>query len=586
MPFIPPYGAAAPITRNEFFQMFMRCTPPSGWSPNSAIVVGNSGGPDSTCLLFLINQLLRDPSRKKTSKPLPPSAVSIAVDHDLQTISGSMANRASITASFLDTKHLTLRIPWSVPPYPPKPAHGESMEQRARAARYHMLFHGMTRVGADTIALGHHADDQVETSLMRLARGTTELGAGGMRRCRRWGMGFTANETDLGYSGLEGMKRWIVRPFLEVRKDRILATCDANGLEYVNDPSNFQPEITLRNAIRHMLDGEGSSDLADKLYRHRKPNNGALPPDILNSLEKIKAAAAQLQSTVMDISGGREQLRGAVKVLSSRVEDIDAQVTTHLKKHTLPSPPGTFLLSTHNLSTITDQTVRSAMVLRILRYISFHPWGSVRADGNRRDSSLQSIIKNLWTRDPWETPLRPFTAGSGVLWSPAIFNSERPLKVGAQYIKHSSHPGDRFAWLASRLPYVGVNKSGAGVQLPPNLDIDITTRLIPSPQNGQLKNVTQRYLDVLYDCRYLVRFDLQRIPGNVVTALQQCSETSATVRVVPISRYCWPKVVLTPNQPAESEVVLAALGEDGTCQHPDGTQPWITMEWIRLLDAT
>ena len=90
-----------------------------------------------------------------------------------------------------------------------------------------MLFRCMNSVPAanggpvNVIALAHHADDQVETALMRFGMGTTELGAAGMRACRRWGMG-TADarlgEQALGWAGLGGMNKWIVRPLLDVAK--------------------------------------------------------------------------------------------------------------------------------------------------------------------------------------------------------------------------------------------------------------------------------------------------------------------------------------------------------------------------------
>jgi tRNA(Ile)-lysidine synthase len=76
----------------------------------------------------------------------------------------------------------------------------------------------MTVAGTKVLAFGHHADDQVETSLMRLGRQTTELGAGGMRRCRRWGMGFGDGAESLGWAGYEGMDRWVLRPLLDVSK--------------------------------------------------------------------------------------------------------------------------------------------------------------------------------------------------------------------------------------------------------------------------------------------------------------------------------------------------------------------------------
>ena len=228
------YRVASPISKAEFLQMFQRSTPPVGWSSTvgewnirkcmcllwslfQSSAVANSGGADSTCLLFLINRLLSDETM--TGKGLPHSVVSITVDHGLQASSSSMAAQCSKNASSLKVKHLTIPIPWSEPPFPPRPSDMEPSENIARDARYHLLFHAMTRMSVKTLAFGHHVDDQVETSLMRLARGTTELGAGGMRPCRRWGMGLGRSVEDkLGWAGYEGMRRWVVRPLLQVSK--------------------------------------------------------------------------------------------------------------------------------------------------------------------------------------------------------------------------------------------------------------------------------------------------------------------------------------------------------------------------------
>ena len=198
-------------------------------SAHSTLAVGNSGGPDSTCLLFLINKLLTDlRSKAMTRHPMPTSVVSLSVNHNLQESSHSMAARSAANADAMGIEHLTLEIPWGTPPFSAKPTTGQAMEQTAREARYHAVFNGMTRTGALSVAFGHHADDQVETSLMRLARGTTELGAGGMRRHRRWGMGTGDVEDGLGWVGHHGLNRWIVRPFLDVRKV---------GAVHLHDPS-------------------------------------------------------------------------------------------------------------------------------------------------------------------------------------------------------------------------------------------------------------------------------------------------------------------------------------------------------------
>lgn len=555
----------APILFNEFFQMFTRCMPPNGWPVNSKIAVGNSGGPDSTCLLFLLKQLLTDlRSKAMARQSIPTSVVSLSVNHNLQENSQLMAARSAANAAAMGVEHLTLDIPWGTPPFSAKPVAGQPMEQIGREARYHVIFDGMARTGAHSVAFGHHADDQVETSLMRLARGTTELGAGGMRRCRRWGMGTGDVEGGLGWVGHHGLNRWIIRPLLDVRKDRILATCEEHQLDYVNDPTNFQPEITLRNAIRQMLtlqeEGKDMSALS------------GLPQHISGSLDKIKIAAADLQETTMDLEGGLHQLHGAVKVLSSRLEDVDNEVTFHLKNLTLPSPPSTLILSSHALPDVVDPTVRLAFVLRVMRYVSFHPWGSLRADGNRRRSSVQRIIDTLWQSDG----ASPFTAGGGVLWQPVIFSAKRRLRVGTQCLGRQLQPGERFAWMASRLPAVPYNMLDTA-KLSSKLDVDITERLAIAISRGDYS------LEVLFDCRFLVRFDLSQISETLVEALQKYQETGVKVRIKPHTKYYWPKVVLQkPSYPDTTYATLMDNGQIDTFGYP----PWVTMEYIRLLDAT
>ena len=69
---------------------------------------------------------------------------------------------------------------------------------------------------ASVIAMGHHADDHVETLIMRLARTSAAGIPAGIRRCRRWGMGSSSKSLD--WAGSSGMDHWIVRPLLDVPK--------------------------------------------------------------------------------------------------------------------------------------------------------------------------------------------------------------------------------------------------------------------------------------------------------------------------------------------------------------------------------
>ena len=128
-----------------------------------------------------------------------------------------MSLKASKISHRLGLPHRSLQIPWGSPPYTVKPSHGRSFERIARDARYTLLLSSMCRHGADAIAFGHHADDQLETFLMRLANGTGFLGLGGMKPVRRFGMG-NRSSGQMGWYGLDGMQRWIIRPLLGVPK--------------------------------------------------------------------------------------------------------------------------------------------------------------------------------------------------------------------------------------------------------------------------------------------------------------------------------------------------------------------------------
>jgi tRNA(Ile)-lysidine synthase len=108
---------------------------------------------------------------------------------------------------------------------------GLGLEEAARNLRYDFLFNLKESTGAHKVATAHHADDQVETILMRLLRGT-------------------------GLKGLSGIKamdsRGLIRPFLTIKKSEILEFSLSNGISYREDPTNRQL-ITLRNVIRNNL---------------------------------------------------------------------------------------------------------------------------------------------------------------------------------------------------------------------------------------------------------------------------------------------------------------------------------------------
>ena len=175
--------------------------------------MANSGGPDSTCLLFLLNRHLNG-AKDHSRNDLPKRLVSFTVDHDLQASSSEMARHAANVAKSLGVEHITKKLPWGQHGLHQKPRPSEKIEGVARIMRYSVFFEQLKTLGADTVAFGHHLDDQVETMLMRLGRGASKYGLAAMRPCRRWGMGGDSQEQ----YGLDGLSKWIVRPLLSFEK--------------------------------------------------------------------------------------------------------------------------------------------------------------------------------------------------------------------------------------------------------------------------------------------------------------------------------------------------------------------------------
>lgn len=165
-----------------------------------------SGGPDSTALMQLIVRW-----RRLTSNQDPNLTV-LTVDHGLRTGSAAEAEAVRAAAAKLGLRHETLI--WEGP----KPE--TAIQARARAARYGLMATAADRLGLDAVVTGHTADDQAETMLMRLARGSGLDGLSGM-----------AAETRI--AGL-----LVLRPLLGTQKSRLLATLARDGIPTIDDPSN------------------------------------------------------------------------------------------------------------------------------------------------------------------------------------------------------------------------------------------------------------------------------------------------------------------------------------------------------------
>ncbi|GJM26062.1 MAG: hypothetical protein DHS20C16_24770 [Phycisphaerae bacterium] len=191
------------------------------------VVVGVSGGADSTVLLHALCQICGDENAQYQ--------LHVAhLDHQLRGTEST--GDAEFVASLADQMGLPKTIECCDLNIEAA-SERSSPEDLARRARLRFFQEVCEAVGATHVALAHHADDQVETVLHRFMRGTGVRGLSGMAPKRR--LNRTADVT-------------LIKPLLGFSRQEILDYAAAEGLEFRDDSSNVSPNHT-RNRIRHEL---------------------------------------------------------------------------------------------------------------------------------------------------------------------------------------------------------------------------------------------------------------------------------------------------------------------------------------------
>jgi tRNA(Ile)-lysidine synthase len=210
------------------------------------LVLAVSGGPDSTALLVLAARWAKRLKRA-------PKLIAVTIDHGLRPQAAREAAMVKRLARRLGVAHRTLH--WRGR----KPRTG--LQEAARYARYELLAQIATRARFAHILTAHTLDDQAETVLFRLARGSGLFGLTGM-----------AHAAPLPLDGVREI--FLVRPLLHLPKARLVATLKAERIAYAEDPSNRDPRFTrarLRGLMpalaREGLDARGLARLAARLRR-------------------------------------------------------------------------------------------------------------------------------------------------------------------------------------------------------------------------------------------------------------------------------------------------------------------------------
>ena len=204
--------------------------------PKGPLVVGFSGGPDSLALLLILGQLRRVFDR---------DLLALHVDHQLRTSSDRDAAAAEQLAWEVGVPLQVERLEPGLGSRHP----GVGIEEAARRERYRAATVFCRAVGGSFVT-GHHADDQAETVLIHLLRGSGLAGAGGMRTVTRLTIPWWEPAPRFGTTGLT-----VVRPLLQIRRRELSSYIATRrpDLVPVLDPSN-RSDRYRRNAIRqHVL---------------------------------------------------------------------------------------------------------------------------------------------------------------------------------------------------------------------------------------------------------------------------------------------------------------------------------------------
>jgi len=225
------------------------------------ILAAVSGGPDSTAMMHLLARWSAAGTRR-------PPVVVATVDHGLRPEAAEEASFVAGQAAALGFSHRILVWEGEKP--------GTGLQEAAREARYRLLAQCAREEGASHLLTAHTRDDQAETVLMRLSKGSGLSGLAGMRRER----------------DRLGIRH--VRPLLDQPKALLLDLCRAQGWPFVADPSN-ENELFARVRWRRLmplLAAEGlTAERLARLAERMRLADEALDAKAKHALERAEPAA-------------------------------------------------------------------------------------------------------------------------------------------------------------------------------------------------------------------------------------------------------------------------------------------------------
>ncbi|KAG9248687.1 mitochondrial tRNA-lysidine synthetase [Calycina marina] len=438
------------------------------WKPQSSrqheatskLGLAISGGVDSMALAVLCSKIQNRPECPKFTFQafVVDHGVRKGSDHEAISVSKVLENKGIPTE--------VLKIHWGSTEEPGKRPDFESL---ARKYRFQALGNACRGKGINSLLLAHHEDDQAESVMMRMINGHRALGLRGMQGESRipecygiHGVHQSGAHVKLLIPNSRYVKRSnplviergginIYRPLLAFGKSRLIATCQAEETEWFDDPTNKDPSLTMRNAVRH-------------LFRTAKLPTALQPESILRLSEKCKQKDIQLKAaaqnlleknppSVLDTRSGTLIIQfpelAQLALSGSELSQADCGlVAAHLlrKAITLVSPEKQVELpSLHRVAVRMFPELLDATTVQ----------SETTGDSNALPTQPISHISEQ-TREANASLARPFTV-SGVYFQPLISESVTPTSAY-----------QRRKWLLSRQPYPHTASARPCLSFPPS----------------------------------------------------------------------------------------------------------------------
>ncbi len=258
---------------DEFLEQLCHCWPPHRWT-DSRVLVACSGGPDSMALAVALTQLHPRPHE-------------MAIAHFHHGLRGAEADRdQQFVQHWCQERGFRFFTARASQEEMDRVRRGEGTESAARRLRYQFLVQTAESFGARYLATGHTADDQIETILHHILRGTGLSGLGGMRRVRVMSPAVS-----------------LVRPLLECTRQQVIDFLAQRQIIACHDAHNDSDEF-LRNRVRHDL-----LPLLEKEYA----------PGVRGALQRLGQVATEAQEALRYV---------ADELLTQCLLDVSPQQTT------------------------------------------------------------------------------------------------------------------------------------------------------------------------------------------------------------------------------------------------------------------